>query len=176
MNSSFSSVGIDLADKISATPNPLLSGNFKINKTNAKFHFRTIQVQEIRDAFAKVKSAKSFGVDNISSFFLKLALPSIENSLALLFNTSIETSAFPDLWKIPRVIPILKDGDKADKSNYLPISVLQVITRIFEKLVVNQVYQHMADNNLFSSSQSVHRRLHSTVSHLLKILMTGTAG
>ena len=102
VNSYFSSVGRDLADKISATPNPLLSGNFKINKTNAKFHFRTIQVQEVRDAFTTVKTAKSFGVDNISSFFLKLALPSIENSLALLFNTSVETSAFPDLWKNAR--------------------------------------------------------------------------
>ena len=106
MNSYFRSVGKELADKISATPNALLSGNFKVNKTNAKFHFRTIQVQKIRDAFAKVKIAKSFGVDNISSLFLKLAVTSNEISLALLFNTSIETSAFPDIWKIARVIPI----------------------------------------------------------------------
>ena len=97
-------------------------------------------MQELRDAFAKVKRAKSFGVDNISSFFLKLVLPSIENSLALLFNTSIETSAFPDLWKIARITPILKEADKVDKSNYRPVSVLPVIARLFEKLVANQVY------------------------------------
>ena len=41
-------------------------------------------MQEIRDAFATVKTAKSFGTDNISSYFLKLALPVIENSLAFL--------------------------------------------------------------------------------------------
>ena len=157
-----------LADKISATPNALLSGTFKVNKTNAKFHFRTSQVQEIRDAFAKVKTAKSFGVDNISSFFLKLALPLIENSLALLLNTSIETSAFPDLWKIARITLILKEVDKIGKSNYRPISVLPVIARLFEKLVANQVYQHMVDNNLFTSGQSAYRSLHSTVTHLLK--------
>ena len=125
-------------------------------------------MQEIRDAFAKVKTEKSFGVCNISSFFLKLALPSIENSLTLLLNTSIETSAFPDLWKIARITPILKEGDKADKSNYRPTSVLPVIARLFEKLVANQVYQHMADNNLFTSGQSGYRSLHSTVTHLLK--------
>ena len=66
------------------------------------------------------------------------------------------------------VTPVLKDGDKADKSNYCPISVLRVIARLFEKLVANQVYQHMADNNLFSSGQSDYRRLHSTVTHLRK--------
>ena len=125
-------------------------------------------MQEIRDAFAKVKTAKSVGVDNIASFFLKLALLSIENSLTLLFNTSIETSAFPDLWKIARITPILKEGDKADKSNYRPISALPVIARLFEKLVANQVNQHMVDNNLFPSGQSAYRSLHSTVTHLLK--------
>ena len=119
----------------------------------AKFHFRTIEVQEIRDAFAKVKTGKSFGIDNISSYFLKLALPFIENSLAFMFNTSIETSMFPDSWKIARVTPIYKNGDKADKSNYRPISVLPVISRLFEKLVTNQVYKHMKDNGLFSFGQ-----------------------
>ena len=67
------------------------------------------RVQEIRDAFATVKTAKSFGTDNISSYFLKLALPLIENWLAFLLNTSIETSRFPDSWKVARVTPIFKD-------------------------------------------------------------------
>ena len=88
--------------------------------------------------------------------------------MALLFNTSIEISAFPDLWKIARIPPILKEGDKADKSNYRPISVLPVIARLFEKLVANQVYQHMVDTNLFTSGQSAYRSLHSTITHLLK--------
>ena len=59
MNSYFCSIGKDLADKISPVANPLLSDDFEMNKTKAKFHFRTIEVQEIRDAFAKVKTAKS---------------------------------------------------------------------------------------------------------------------
>ena len=137
MNSFFCSVGKDLAEKIDPAPNPLLAGDYEINKHKATFHFRTIEVQEIRDAFATAKTAKSFGTDNISSYFLKLALPLIENSLAFLFNTSIETSRFPDSWKVARVTPIFKDGDRADKSNYRPISVLPVISRLFEKLVTN---------------------------------------
>ena len=44
MNSYFCSVGNDLADKISPVPNPLLSGDFEMNKTKAKFKFRTIEV------------------------------------------------------------------------------------------------------------------------------------
>ena len=84
----------------------------------------------------------------------KLALPFIENSLAFLFNTSIETSRFPDSWKVARVNPIFKDGDKTEKSNYRPISVLPAISRFFEKLVANHLYQCMNDNGHFSSLQS----------------------
>ena len=168
MNSFFCSVGKDLADKIDTAPNPLLSGDYEINKHKTIFHFRTIEVQEIRDAFATVKTAKSFGTDNISSYFLKLALPFIENSLVFLFNTSIETSCFSDSRKVARVTPIFKDGDKTEKSNYRPISVLPVISRLFEKLVTNQLYQYVNDNGHFSSGQSGFLRLHSTVTCLLK--------
>ena len=168
MNSFFCTIGEKLASKIDATPNPLLSGDFTERSNNVQFQFRTIGVQEIRDAIAKTKTSKSFGSDSISCYFLKLALPFIENSLACLFNTSLETSQFPDSWKLARVTPIFKEGDKADKSNYRPISVLPVISRLFEKLVANQLYQHMYDNGLFSSEQSGFLRLHSTVTCLLK--------
>ena len=121
MNNFFCAKGRDLADKIQPAAYPLLSGEYEVNKDKAKFHFKTIELKDIRDAFAKVKTTKSFGIDNMSSYFMKLALPYIENSLAFLFNTSTETSQFPDSWKVARITPIFKDGDRTVKSNYHPI-------------------------------------------------------
>ena len=143
MNNYFCSIGTELAIKIDYSSNPLLSGEYHINDKSDKFNFRPVNVQNIRDALAKAKTSKSFGNDNISYFFLKLALPYIENSLAILFNTSIQTSVFPDAWKLARVTPIFKEGDKDDKSNYRPISVLPAISRLFEKLITNQLYQYI---------------------------------
>ena len=71
-------------------------------------------MQEIRYAFAEAKTAKRYGIDNITSYFLKRALPFIENSLAFFHNTSMETSLFPASWKIASVTPVYNDGDKAD--------------------------------------------------------------
>ena len=48
----------------------------------------------------KIKTSKSLGSDNISSYFLKLATPYIENALVFMLNTSLETSQFPDCWKM----------------------------------------------------------------------------
>ena len=168
MNNYFCSIGTELANKIDYSSNPLLSGEYHINDKSEKFNFRPVNVQNIRDALAKAKTSKSFGNDNISYFFLKLALPYIENSLAILFNTSIQTSVFPDAWKLARVTPIFKEGDKDDKSNYRPISVLPAISRLFEKLITNQLYQYIEKNGLFSSDQSGFLRQHSTLTCLLK--------
>ncbi|MCP4485226.1 MAG: reverse transcriptase family protein, partial [Flavobacteriaceae bacterium] len=99
---------------------------------------------------------------------MKLALPLIENSLAFLFNTSIQTSQFPKVWKVARVTPIFKGGEKTDKSNYRPISVLPVISRLFEKLIFDQLYQYLNEKDLISHNQSGFRRLHSTLTCLLK--------
>ena len=62
-------------------------------------------IQDIREAIAKFTRSKSFGTDTISSYFLKLALPFLENSIAMLFNASLETRILPALWKISRVAP-----------------------------------------------------------------------
>ena len=114
----------------------ILSGDNAINKNKVEFYFKSISAPHIREALTKVKTIKDFDVDSISSYFLKLALPFIENSLACLFNYSVETSLFSDSWKVARVAPIYKDGERAEKSNYRPISVWPVILRLFEKYVL----------------------------------------
>ena len=168
MNEYFCSIGENLASKIEDAPNPFLAGDSVVNQKNTRFKFKHISTLDIRDAIAKLKTAKSFGNDTISSYFLKLALPVMETSLAIMFNTSIETSQFPNLWKLARITPIFKGGDRSDKSNYRPISILPVMSRLFEKLIADQLYQYMNENDMFSSNQSGFRRLHSTLTCLLK--------
>ena len=86
---------------------------FAMNNCNTRFHFENVEDQHTRDAMAKIKPSKGFGNDNISSYFLKLALPVVGKSLTCLFNRSINMCKFPTTWKIARVTPIFKDGDKS---------------------------------------------------------------
>ena len=82
MNKYFCSVGEDLAEKKEYAPNPLLSRDYNENPEEKCFRFKIIDVRNIRDAVGKMKTSKGFGTDTISSYFLKLAMPYIENSLA----------------------------------------------------------------------------------------------
>ena len=85
-----------------------------------------------------------------------------------IFNFSIFSASFPDIWKIARVAPIVKGSKPDDLSNYRPIYVLPVVSRLFEKLIYDQLYQYLNKHKYLMSHQSGLRSLHSVVTCLLK--------
>ena len=117
---------------------------------------------------SRTKVKKSFGNDNISGYFLKIALLYISRILMLIFNTSIETSTFPVTSKIARVTPIYKKGEKSEMSNYRPISVLPLLSRLFEKRIYGQLYQYLEWGGFITANDSGFRALDSSATSLLK--------
>ena len=73
--------------------------------------------------------------------------------LCRLFNLSIETSVFPDYLKCARVLPLSKGNDKINMSNYRPISVLNIYSKIFEKLVHKKLYNYLECKGILNESQ-----------------------
>ena len=168
MNNFFCTVGDQLSAKIPHTKNSLLEGDVTVNPEKVSFSFSPISPQKLVKAMGKFKTSKSFGLDLISSYFLKIGMPILASPLSQLFNLSMSQGLFPDSWKIARVAPIHKTGPTDDQSNYRPISVLPVVSRLFEKLVFDQMYSFLNDNKLLYSKQSGFRMLHSVLTCLLK--------
>ena len=106
------------------------------------------------------------GPDGIANFFLKAGLPILAESLCDIFNHSLATGVFPDCWKVARVAPIFKNGEQTDRSNYRPICVLPVLSRVLEKLVDNQLCECLDENKHLILHQSGLRSLHSVVTSL----------
>ena len=111
---------------------------------------------------------KATGLDQIPSKLLKLAADIVGPSLAGIFERSINTGIFPAEWKLARVTPIFKKGSKSDLDNYRPISVTPIVSKIFERIVFDQLYQYLNENNLLTNCQSGFRSLHSTLTALLE--------
>ena len=63
---------------------------------------------------------------------------------------------------------MFKKGVKSDLNNYRPISVIPVVSKVFEKIVYDQLYQYLINIKLLSSCQSGFRSLHSTLTALLE--------
>ena len=61
---------------------------------------------------------------------------------------------FVDDWKDARLIPIYKEGDRRNLGNNRPISILQIVSKVFEKEIFKQFYKHLNDLMLLSKFQS----------------------
>ena len=66
------------------------------------------------------------------------------------------------------MLPVYKDDIKSEASNYRPISILPIVSKIIEKIIFNQLYEYLTTNNLLAESQHCFRPQHSTVTALLE--------
>ena len=119
-----------------------------------------------------VKSKKSFGHDGISSQVLKIGAKILVIPLTFIINSSILTAKFPTNWKIAKVIPLYKKGDKKVLKNYRPVFLLSVDGMVLEKVVAMQIEDFFEENKLFGSFQFGFRKNKSTVSEMLTVFDT----
>ena len=90
----------------------------------------------------------------------------LSSPLCSLFNKSLYLGKFPSPYKDANVTPVHKKGDLSLVSNYRPISLLNSVAKLFEKLVFKYLYNHLQDNNMLSSLQSGFIPGDSTVNQL----------
>ena len=129
MNKFFCTVGEELSKEIPDTKKLLLEGNFIVNPDNLSFSFSPLSPQQLVKAMNKFKTSKSFGLDLISSYFLKLGMPIFASSLSQIFNLSMSRGIFPDSWKIARVAPVHKKAQ-------LMINLITDPSRSYQLLLV----------------------------------------
>ena len=90
--------------------------------------------------------------------------------LAELFNKCLKESCFPDYWKVSSVVAVFKKvGERSNAKNYRPVSLLSVVSAIFEKLKNNEIVDHLEKCGLVSDFQYGFRPSRST-SDLLTIV------
>ena len=128
----------------------------------SSFQFDLVDDDTIVKTLQSIKSKSSSGHDGISSKLLKFLSPPLISPLRVIINQSLITGIYHDKLKIAKVIPLFKKDDKVKIDNYRPISLLSSISKIFEKVVYNQLYRYFTQNKLFYHSQYGFRAKHST--------------
>ena len=83
--------------------------------------------------------------------------------LAELFNKCVKESCFPDCWKVSSVVPVFKHvEERSTAKSYRPVSLLFFVSKVFEKLVNNRIFDHLEKCGLFSDFQYGFRSSRST--------------
>ena len=100
----------------------------------------TIQyTEEVEKLLCSLKVKTSTGPDGISSHMLRNAAFSVSSSLHKIFNLSLLTGHFPTDWKSSNITPVYKSGNKSLVSNYRPISLLPIPSKVLECIVHNRL-------------------------------------
>ena len=165
-NKFFSCIGTNLAENINPCDVDPLSF---IKPTQHNFTFQIISHDKIREIIMQMNTTKSSGYDKISVKLLQAAGNSIVGPLTHIFNQSLRTGIFPDEWKIAKITPIHKADEKNLCGNYRPVSVISVVSKVFEKVVYEQLMQYLEQHKIISKVQSGFRANHSTKTSLLHL-------
>jgi hypothetical protein len=88
----------------------------------------------------------------------RTCIEEIKKPLEHLCNASMKCGIFPDKFKIAKVKPLYKKGDKNDVQNYSPISFLCAFSKILEKLMCNRFISFLSRNNILTEAQNGFRK------------------
>ena len=109
-----------------------------------------------------INTSKAAGIDRLPGRFLKDCTDVLAKPVTDICNLSISLNKFPRTFKLPKVKPIFKKGRKTNVSNYRPISLLPILSKVIEEVVHEQTTKFLNDNNIFYKYQSDFRSNHST--------------
>ena len=136
------------------------------NKCLDSIHFSSSDIAKI---ISHLNPNKVHGHNMLSIRMIKLCGNSICKPLSIIFNDCLNKGKFPHEWKKANVVPVHKKGNKQSLKNYRPISLLPICSKIFERLIYNEMFTFFTENNLISPNQSGFRPGDSCVNQLLAI-------
>ena len=127
------------------------------------FDFLPVTQTEVEPLIKQIEISKSSSIDNLSSRVIKDAFIALLPQVTYMFNLAIEKSVFPTSWKLAKITPLQKDGNKQDASNLRPVSLLPLPGKMLERIIHNQLMKYLETFQILNKHQSGFRKHHSTI-------------
>lgn len=127
-----------------------------------RFKFNVVSDDEVFKLLKDINVSKSTGCDGIAAVFIRDGANVLSCPVTYIVNLSLSKGIVPNDFKLARVVPLYKKGDKKFEGNYRPVSILPVFSKVFERIVYNQMYKYLMDHNLIFENQSGFRSRYST--------------
>ena len=128
----------------------------KSNRTCTCFSFRPVNYEEVLTELKKSDMSKTTQLERILTKIVKEILNVFATFLVKDINTFIKKEEFPDKLKTADITAIFQKGDKHDQLNYRPVSILPILSKIYEKCLYKQIENYM--ENILSNFQCGFRK------------------
>ena len=165
-NDYFADIGSKLAEKIPRSSKHF--SDFLGEPTSSTFKFVKITSEDLLSIVKKMKPKTSQGSDKMSNKIVKCIVPLILQPLQYVFNMSLENGYVSVKFKTCILKPLFKADDRADFSNYRPISILSALAKLLEKCICYQLCLYLERNGLLYNGQFGFRAEHCTTQAIMK--------
>lgn len=159
-NSHFLSVALDLSSKILPSGSSPMS--FMEDNDIPTFEFHNVEKEEIHCLVQSLDGMKATGTDGIPARLLKACSCVFLSPIVSIMNSCLARCKVPSVWKQANVFPLQKSSHDNSLTNFRPISVLPILSKILERLVYNQVLVHFTRYKIITPVQAGFRPGYST--------------
>ena len=139
--------------------------------TNSEELNKDITIEELNKTVKRIKTGKSVYLDDISNDAIKCGINHMDKCLLHLYNTVLKLGHFPDMWGESLIIPLHKNGDKFDVTNYRGIMISSCVGKIFLRILTDRIDRHMREMGKWCINQCGFKKDHRTEDNLF-ILQT----
>ena len=141
----------------------------KVSTIGENFTLSPVNEEHVLNLIMGLNSHKATGLDGLPARFVIDSADIICKPLTHIINLSIQSGVFPCDMKKAKITPIYKKKAKTDAGNYRPVSILNIISKIIEKIACEQLTGYLDSNNLLYELQSGFRSSFSTDSCLIHL-------
>lgn len=129
------------------------------------------KLPELRNIISELDVKKSPGNDKISAKMIKELPECAIRTLIFIYNAINRIGHFPQIWKQSQIIMIPKPGkDLTQTTSYRPISLLPILSKVYEKLLLNVIVPYANEKGVIPQHQFGFRRSHSTIEQVHRIV------
>ena len=134
-----------------------------------RFNYNQLHNESIEKCIKMMRNDCSTGYDHIPASFIKPVSEFLFSPTTFVINNFIKINQFPDIWKLTRITPIPKIRLPVQLKDYRPVSILPILSKIYERVVLEQITTFIEKKLMYHHYQSGYRKNHSTVTLLAKL-------
>lgn len=176
LNGHFLQSVAELRQGIEIQPGDYCNSLRTLSHTRCRFRINHIQNSDMHEVISNMNAYKSPGSDGITPMYIRKCSEEITPILVYIFNKMIDTSVYPDILKMHKVVPIPKEPNATSLSKYRPIAILSAVDKIFEKILYDKFQAYLGDNGLIYDYQFGFRKGCSAQEAVLNVLTSVCKG
>ena len=145
--------------------------NYIQTSEQEEYPIDNVKNKEVIKIIKSLKTKKSPGYDGIDGKLLKELPQKGIRFITILMNSIIRLRYFPAQWKVAQIILIPKPGKPTElTTSYRPISLLPILSKICEKLIIKRLNEILQDKKIIPEHQFGFRNQHSTIEQVNRVV------